>query len=372
MTTKIENARLVSRGKRLEATSLLVRDGRIVAIGAEEQSADRTIDLGGRYLSPGFIDIQLNGGYRRYFSFAPDGETLEEMTQACLEHATPFYYATLITSELESIFRGIDAVRERMLHDRHLLGMHLEGPFLNAVRRGAHSTEYLRQPDDALLTELIERGRGVIRMMTIAPECFTEEQLARLLASGIQISIGHSDASYEQAERAIEQGVRIITHLYNAMSPFTHRKPGLVGAALEDDRVYTPIILDGRHCHPAAARLAYRAKGHRLLLTTDAAVLGRRLDYITWDGLDAHLTEDGFYVNGDGNLAGAAISMPEAVLNAIRFLGVDVATAADMASGRVADAIGLGHELGTLAAGRPAAFSVFDECLEQYETLSFL
>lgn len=370
--TKIENARLISQGKVLEATSLCIGEGKILCLGECDRVADQTIDLGGRYLSPGFIDIQLNGGYQRYFSFSPDAETLGEMTQASLEHATPFYYATLITSLPESIFAGIEAVRQRMAHDPHLLGMHLEGPFLSEKRRGAHRAEYIRRPDDALLNEIIERGQGVIRLITIAPESFSTEQIARLISSGIQVTIGHSDATYEEVEATADLGVRMITHLYNAMSPFTHRAPGVIGAALEDDRIYTPIILDGRHCHPAAARLAYKAKGHRLILTTDAAVLGRRLDYITWDGLDARLTEDGFYVNGDGNLAGSSISMPEAVRNACLFLGISLPEAADMASGRVADAIGLGRVLGSLTPGTPAAFSIFDECLDHYETLSFL
>lgn len=371
--TLIKNARLLSNGTELSATSLAVSAGRILSVGEELSiKPNQTIDLNGDYLAPGLIDIQLNGGYSRYFSNQPNAETLEEMTRACLEHATPYYYATLITSPIEAIWQGIEAVRTAMQSDPHLLGMHLEGPFLNAKRRGAHKAAYIQPPTDELLDELIARGRGVIKMLTIAPEQFTPAQIQRLRAAGIQLSLGHSDATWEQANACFDLGVDIVTHLYNAMSPLTHRAPGLVGAALADERVFTPLILDGRHCHPAAARLAYQAKGSKFILLTDAAVLGRRLERITWDGLNAALTEDGFYINEDGNLAGAAISMPEAVRNACLWLGVPVPEAVAMATDRVAQAIGREGELGRIAAGYPAAFTVFSPDLTHWRTLTLI
>ncbi len=372
MTKKIwiHNARLLSDGRELEATTLLVEGGRIRAVGADApQEAHEAIDLHGQYLSPGFIDIQLNGGYEHYFSSTPNVEVLREMTTACLEHATPYYYATLITSPTEAIFSAIESVKQAMQEDKHLIGLHLEGPFLNPERRGAHQASLIQKPTDELLERIIEAGQGVVKMITIAPEVCSRGQIDRLIESGIQVSIGHSSASYEEAKGAFEQGINIVTHLYNAMSPLTHRSPGLAGAALETPHVYTPIILDGRHCHPAAARLAYKAKGDRLILLTDAAVLGRRLRRISWDGLGADLTPDGFYINADGNLAGAAISMPEAVRNARQYLGVSLAEAADMASGRVASAIGRASELGYLRPGYPACFSTFDEEVRQFASL---
>lgn len=368
----IKNARLLSRGRELSATSLTTRNGIIETIGSEpvDISEYKIIDLGGRFLSPGFIDIQLNGGTKRFFSETPDVETLQEMTAACLEHATPYYYATLITSLPEVIFEGIERCREVMQTDPHLLGMHLEGPMLNQEKRGAHKLEFIRKPDDAFLDELLERGRGVIKLLTIAPELFTKAQLSKLLSSGIQISAGHSNATYEEAVEALDQGISIITHMFNAMSPISHRAPGLMGAALDDERVFTPIILDGRHCHPGAARMAYKCKGHKLVLITDAAVLGRKTKHVEWEGIDARLTDDGFYYNKNGNLAGSAISMPEAIQNAQAFLGVSLAEAVDMATGRVADAIGRSADLGTLAPGFPACFSVFNQELSQYEVLN--
>lgn len=362
----IKNARLLSEGQELRPTTLTVEGGRIVALGEDApQAGDEVLDLEGKFLSPGFVDIQLNGGIRKFFSYNPDAETLAEMTEACLRHATTYYHPTLVTALPETIFQAIEAVREAMKHDPHILGMHLEGPFLNPVRRGAHTQEYIRIPDDELVDQIIEKGKGVITLITIAPEQFTNEQIKRLVASGIQVSAGHSEISYDGAKAAFDKGIRIVTHLYNAMSAFEPRKPGLVGAALEDDRVYAPIILDGAHCHPAQARVAYKAKGERLILITDAAVLGRELEELDFEGFHAKLTPDGFYYNRNGNLAGSAISMPEAVKNAMEFLNITLAEAVSMATDRPAKALGRAKEFGQLTVGYPALFSVFsDEVLD--------
>lgn len=327
-------------------------------IPSDTTSYDQVIDLSGDYLAPGMIDIQLNGGYTKYFSLTPDLDTLAEMTDASLEFGTPFFYATLISSPLDVVHRAIDVVRTAMQSNPYLLGMHLEGPFLNPQRKGAHNASLLHSPTDAELEEVLERGKGVIKLITIAPEMLTHAQIELIQRSGIQVSFGHSEATYEEAMELFDRGVNIVTHLYNAMSAFTHRAPGLTGAALLHPDVYTPLILDGRHCHWAAARLAYRLKGDKLILLTDAAVLGRRMQEMAWEGLHAILTPDGFYVNPEGNLAGAAISMGEAVEHACKHLGVSPAEAMDMASGRVAKAIGVwGEKLGHIAVGYRAVFT---------------
>lgn len=358
----IHNARLLSEGQELSPKTLTIEDGRIVALGEEApQEGAEVIDLGGKFLSPGFVDIQLNGGIRKFFSYNPDAETLKEMTDACLKHATTHYHPTLVTSLPETIFQAIESVREAMKHDPHILGMHLEGPFLNPIRRGAHTLEYIRVPDDEFLDQIIEKGKGVITLITIAPEQFTDAQIKRLVESGIQVSAGHSEITYEGAKASFDKGIRIVTHLYNAMSAFEPRKPGLVGAALDDDRVYAPIILDGAHCHPAQARVAYRCKGERMILITDAAVLGRELEELDFEGFHAKLTPDGFYYNRHGNLAGSAISMAEAIKNAMAYLNITLPEAVSMATDRPAKSLGREKEFGRLSIGYPAMFSVFSE-----------
>lgn len=368
----IKNARLLSQGVELRPTTISVENGRIVSLGdAEPQAGAEVLDLGGKYLSPGFTDIQLNGGIRKFFSQTPDAETLAEMTEGCLKHATPYYQPTLVTALPETIFEAIEAVREAMKTDPHILGMHLEGPFLNPVRRGAHTLEYIRIPDDELLDKLIEKGKGVISLITVAPEQFTDAQIKKLIASGIQVSAGHSEICYDGAKDAFDKGIRIVTHLYNAMSAFEPRKPGLVGAALDDDRVYGPIILDGAHCHPAQARVAYRAKGERLILITDAAVLGREMDELDFEGFHAKLTPDGFYYNRDGKLAGSAIDMPEAIKNAMSYLNITLAEAVAMATDRPAKAVGRDKQIGQLTVGYPAFFSVFTDEVIDAKSLCF-
>lgn len=330
---------------------------------------DQVIDLSGDYLAPGMIDIQLNGGYSKYFSLMPELDTLSEMTQASLEFGTPFFYATLISSPLDVVHCAIDVVRTAMRTNPYLLGMHLEGPFLNPVRKGAHNASLLHRPSDVELLEVLEHGKDVIKLITIAPEMLTREQIELIQLSGIKVSLGHSEVGYEEAMELFDQGVNIVTHLYNAMSAFSHRAPGLVGAALLHPDVYTPLILDGRHCHWAAARLAYRLKGDKLILLTDAAVLGRQMQEMAWEGLHAILTPDGFYVNPEGNLAGAAISMGEAVVNACQHLGVSPAEAMDMATGRVAKALGVcGEGLGRIAVGCRAVFTRW-EAGDRFTTL---
>lgn len=372
-TVFIKNARLLSQGQELKPQTITIENGRITGIGEEKTKGEgvEVIDLEGKYLTPGFIDIQLNGGIKNFFSYNPNADVLSEMTSACLKHATTYYHPTLVTSLPETVFQAIEAVRQAMKTDPHILGMHLEGPFLNPVRRGAHTLEYIRIPDDEILDEIIAKGKGVISLITVAPEQFTDKQLKKLIASGIQVSAGHSEITYEGAKQAFDKGIRIVTHLYNAMSAFEPRKPGLVGAALEDERVYAPIILDGAHCHPAQARVAYRSKQDKLILITDAAVLGRELDELDFEGFHAKLTPDGFYYNRNGNLAGSAIDMPEAIKNAIDYLGITLAEAVSMATDRVAKAIGREKEIGQLTLGYPALFSVFSSDILDAKALCF-
>ncbi len=369
----IKNACLLSGGQELDAQELLIKNGKVLSLGADEevlQNEDyQELDLKGQVLSPAFIDIQINGGYTRYFSQTPDLETLKEMDEACRSYATPYYYVTLISSPLELIYKAIDSVREAQKHCQGLLGMHLEGPFLAKEKKGAHNADIIRKPDDETLRELVRYANGVIKLITIAPEHFSLEQIKFLQDNGIQVSLGHSNATYEEAQECFANGVNIVTHLYNAMSAFTHRKPSLVGAALENDAVYTPLILDGGHCHWGSACLAYKMKGEKLILITDATVLGRQMKEMPFDGLHAILNEEGFYLNPEGNLAGSAISMGEAVLNAVEHLGVSLAEAIDMASGRVAKAIGREEELGAIAEGYPAVFALYNEAERSFSLL---
>ncbi|KRD61727.1 N-acetylglucosamine-6-phosphate deacetylase [Flavobacterium sp. Root935] len=353
----------------IENGVVIIENGIIISVQSEIPSDIEKIDLGGSHLAAGFIDIQINGGEKYYFSQTPNEETIQDIYDSSLKYGTTHVLPCLISSSRETILEGIQAVRNYMKkHNNGVIGMHLEGPFLNPLRRGAHSIDQVRKPTNEELREIIEKGKDVIKVITIAPECFTEEQLNMLIESGITISIGHSTITHKEAQPYFAKGINLVTHLFNAMTQFGHREPGLVGAVFENEEVYAPVILDGVHCDYAAAKVAYKLKKDKFFLISDATFLGRKVSNFKWDNFDAHL-ENGFYRNEDGNLAGASISVAEAVQNAYNHLEVSADEAVKMAASRVAAAIGLQDKIGKIKAGFPASFVKFNADLSTIETL---
>lgn len=350
---------------------IIIENGKIISVQKDIPNDLETIDLKGKHISAGFIDIQINGGEQLYFSQTPTEEAIQDIYDASLKYGTTQVLPCLISSSHETILQGIEAVRNyRDKHKNGVIGMHLEGPFLNPLKRGAHSIDQVRKPTNAELEEIIRLGKDVIKVITIAPECFTDEQLNMLLESDIVISIGHSTVTHKEAQVYFSKGIKLVTHLFNAMTQFGHREPGLVGAALENENVFAPVILDGAHCDYAAAKLAYKLKQDKFFLISDATFLGRKVEIFNWDNFDAHL-DNGFYRNDDGNLAGATISMLEAVQNAYNHLDVSADEAIKMATSRVASAIGLADKFGKIKAGYPATFVQFNDDLSEIETLDF-
>ena len=350
---------------------IIIEKGTILSVQKEIPQDIETIDLKGNHIAAGFIDIQINGGERLYFSQTPTEETIQDIYDASLKYGTTHVLPCLISSSHETILQGIEAVRSYMKkHDNGVIGMHLEGPFLNPLKRGAHSIDQVRKPTNEELEEIIRLGKDVIKVITIAPECFTEEQLNMLIESGIVISIGHSTVTHKEAQVYFSKGIKLVTHLFNAMTQFGHREPGLVGATFENENVYAPVILDGAHCDYAAAKVAYKLKQDKFFLISDATFLGRKVANFKWDNFDAHL-DNGFYRNDDGNLAGATISMLEAVQNAYNHLEVSADEAIKMATSRVASAIGLEDQFGKIKAGFPASFVQFNDDLSEIATLNF-
>ncbi|MFT3981524.1 MAG: N-acetylglucosamine-6-phosphate deacetylase [Ferruginibacter sp.] len=348
--------------------SVLVEEGRVVSLFAEQKEGMKVTDLQGKQLAPGFIDIQLNGGEQYYFSQDTSAAALQDMYDSSKRYGVTHILPCLISSPREKILEAIEVVRSFREKNPGVLGMHLEGPFINPVKRGAHQEKVIRRPTNAELEEIIRYGRDVIKVITIAPEMFNDEQLDMLKESGIIISAGHSDMNFEQADACFKKGISLVTHLYNAMKQMGHREPGIVGAVFENEHVYAPVILDGAHCHYAAANIAYRLKKDKLLLLSDAAFLGRKKQSFQSELLDATL-QDGFYRNSEGNLAGAAISMAEAVYNAVHHADIPLQEAIKMAGSRVANALGMADRIGKIAPGYPASFVCFDETLTTFEVM---
>ncbi len=369
MLKAIVNATIFTGSDMVKGASILIEDGKILEVSASLPANVAIIDAAGKNIAPAFIDIQPNGGYDLYFSKELSEAALQDMYQASIDHGTGYILPTLISSPFETILKGIEVVKNFMQQQPGVLGMHLEGPFINVNKRGAHPAAVIRKPTDEELQQIIAVGRGVIKIITIAPECFTDDQLQLLLDSGINIAIGHTNVTYEQAQYYFSKGIGLVTHLYNAMNQMGHRECGLVGAIFDNENVYAPIILDGGHCHYAAARVAYKQKGDKLILLSDAAFLGRKKEVFDWENLSIKMV-DGYYRDGAGNLGGAAISMIDAVKNAMTHLQVTLQETIEMATSRVAKAIKMDDRIGRIQPGYDARFVLFDDDLNSVEFLA--
>ena len=329
-----------------------VSDGRIVAIGLSSP--------GGRGIAvPGFVDLQVNGFGGVDFLDA-DADGYRRAGEALLETGVTAYLPTLITTPEQELLAAMAEVPNGGSRPR-ILGMHLEGPFLSPNRLGTHEASARRDPDLALLERLLDAGP--VRLMTLAPELpGAEDLIDRLLERGVAVSIGHTDATAAQANAAFNRGARSVTHLFNAMRPFLHRDPGIVGAALARDDVVVAIILDGIHLAPETAKTVWRAARGRTALVTDAITgAGAAEGSYSLGSLDVHVHE-GTVRGPDGVLAGSVLTMIEAVRNLLD-LGAPIEDAVEAATATPARVLGE-PDLGRLDVGLPADVVVLDDCFE--------
>ena len=337
----------------LVAGDVEVEDGRVAAAGLASP--------GGRGIAvPGFVDLQVNGFGGVDFLDA-DADGYRRAGAALLETGVTAYLPTLITSPED---RVVAAMREVPADEQRprILGMHLEGPFLSPTRLGTHAAVARRDPDVALLDRLLDAGP--VRLMTLAPELpAADAVIDRLLERGVAVSLGHSDATAAQAEAAFDRGARCVTHLFNAMRPFLHRDPGIIGAALARDDVIVSIILDGIHLAPETAAVVWRAARDRVALVTDAITAAGKADgsYSSFGTLEIDV-RDGTVRGPDGVLAGSVLTMIEAV-RGLHGLGASFSDAVRAATSTPASVLGEA-EVGRLAIGAPADVVVLDDRLE--------
>ena len=329
-----------------------VLDGRVSAVGLSTRA-------GHGVAVPGFVDLQVNGFGGVDFLDA-DSDGYRRAGEALLETGVTAYLPTLITSPEQQILAAMREVPISEARPR-ILGMHLEGPFLSPNRLGTHEASSRRDPDLALLERLLDSGP--VRLMTLAPELpGATELIDRLLERGVAVSLGHTDATAEQANSAFDRGARSVTHLYNAMRPFLHRDPGIVGAALARDDVVVWIIVDGIHLAPETVRVTWRAARGRIALVTDAITGAGVADgSYSLGNLDV-LVHEGTVRGPDGVLAGSVLTMDEAVRN-LHALGVPFEEAIAAATSTPAGVLGE-HELGRIDIGLPADLVVLNEGLE--------
>ncbi|MCG3727984.1 N-acetylglucosamine-6-phosphate deacetylase [Vibrio cincinnatiensis] len=321
----------------------------------------QTIDLEGANLSPGFIDLQLNGCGGVMFNDEITADTIHTMHQANLKSGCTSFLPTLITSSDENMRQAISAQREYQNKYQHQsLGLHLEGPYLNVMKKGIHCVDYIRQSDDAMI-DFICQNNDVVTKVTLAPENNDPRHIEKLAAAGIVVSIGHTNATYVEARKGFEAGITFATHLFNAMTPMAGREPGVVGAIYDTPEVYSGVIADGFHVDYANIRIAHKIKGNKLVLVTDAtAPAGAEMDYFIFVGKKVYY-RDGKCVDENGTLGGSALTMIEAVQNTVEHVGIALDEALRMATLYPANAIGVEKTLGRVKKGYVANLTIFDQ-----------
>jgi N-acetylglucosamine-6-phosphate deacetylase len=304
-------------------------------------------------LSPGFVDLQLYGGGGVLFSVEPTAEVLATLGAHLRRHGTTSFVPTMPTNAPALMTAAAQAVRAAQPTVPGLLGLHLEGPYINPGKKGAHQAEFIQTPTAETIAALLAETQDVLRIMTLAPECVAPELALRLRRAGVVLSAGHSLATCAQATAAFDRDYRAATHLFNAMSGFESRAPGLVGAVYDHPAAVASIIADGIHCDYAALRISQKMMGERLFLITDA------VDSSTEGAYRFHREGDHF-VNEQGTLAGSALTMPQAVANCVRHAGIALDEALRMATLYPARLLGLDGEIGQLSAGARADMCLFD------------
>lgn len=351
------NGRILTRDAVLDGGAFKLDGARI---GAVLQAEDDALDLDGGWIVPGFIDTQVNGGGGVLFNDQPDVEAIARIGVAHAAFGTTAFLPTLISCRLPVIAQALEAVDQAIERGvPGVVGIHIEGPFLNAARKGIHDADNFRPLDEEALALLTTPRRGRV-LVTLAPEQNDVAAIRALVEAGVIVSLGHSNATYAQARAAIEAGATGVTHLFNAMSPLHHREPGVVGAALEDRTLYCGLIMDGAHMHAAATRIALAARPlDRFLLVTDAMPSVGSADKAFVLNGERITVENGVCVNEAGTLAGSDLDMGRAVRN-IHALGLPLEQAVAMAAANPAAFLGLGAEQGVLAPGLRADFVWLD------------
>jgi N-acetylglucosamine-6-phosphate deacetylase len=375
MRTVLTARRLLTPTEIVDNPVLVIDDGAIASLAPRagaELPAGRHVAFPECTLIPAFFDVHIHGS---------GGHDVMEATDAALGHIGVFlarrgvgaYLATTVTAPLDSLLRSLSGLAKLLLKPidgASPLGIHLEGPFLSPHRRGAHAESQLLAPSVALFDRMWQAAEGHIRLMTIAPELpGADETIAHATKLGVRVSVGHSDADTAAAQRGVRAGAVTATHTFNAMRPFDHRDPGLLGEVLTNDALFAEIICDGLHVNPAAVRLWWKAKGAaRGLLMTDAMAGAGMPDGRYMLGELEVSVVDGRCVIGENTLAGSTLTLDRGVRNFMEFTGASLGEAVALATRNPARMTGLDGGVGTLAAGRPADIAVLSPSNEVAET----
>jgi N-acetylglucosamine-6-phosphate deacetylase len=356
MLTALTNSVIFTGKTEITGKTLLIEEDRIRSISNLEMihKGVRIIDCRGNYIAPGLIDLQVAGGGGYLFSENLTGEALNAIANYIIKSGTSGFLIVLPTNSFDVYRKAINVVKENS-HPA-LLGLHMEGPYINPVKRGAHMKEYIKKPDKEEIKELLEEANGVIKMITLAPEVCDHAFIRLLKDYGVIVSAGHSNATFEESMKGFEWGIQSTTHLFNGMSPFHHRDSGLPGATFESDNISAGIIADGIHVAWNTLSISKKIMKERLYLVTDAVEENKQGAYL-------HVRQKDRFTLPDGTLSGSKLSMIEAVKNCVEHAGIPLEEALRMASTYPARVI-KAEDKGEIAPGCKADLIIFNKDLE--------
>ena len=328
------------------------------------------IDLKGKIIVPGYIDLQVNGCGGADINHDISLDTLQVLHETNIKHGVTSIAPTLITTSDERILEAIDLINH--LENPELLGIiawHFEGPYLSKIKKGIHEEKYIRKPSIAILDAIINTNISR-KIVTLAPEEVDSVHIKKLADAGVIVSMGHTNGTFAQISEKIPSGLTMATHLYNAMKPFDSREPGAVGTVLESDNIYAGIIVDGIHCNYASVDIAYKSLGDHLFLVSDSsAPAGTDIKEFEFGGRKIY-HRDGRCIAEDGTLAGVAILMDECVQNLVKYVKVPLEDAFRMASLYPARSINKDDEYGYLKPGYKADITILDTDLKVHGVVS--
>jgi len=359
-------AREIFTGQTIETgKAVLVKDDKIVDIVDSNAipAGYRQRQLPGYMLAPAFIDLQIYGGNGRLFSADLTTDALEAVYEYCLQGGCTQFMITLATNSIEKFIQSMEVARNYQAGGgKGLLGIHLEGPYINPVKKGAHVEKFIKKPTINEIQQLLEKGKGIFKMMTLAPEQCDRECIELLLNGNIIVSAGHSNARYGEAIDGFYQGIPAATHLFNAMSPLQSREPGMVGAIYDNPDVRSSIVCDGIHVDFAAVRISKKVMGERLFFITDAVAEVQYGEYV-------HVFKGDRYTLPDGTLSGSALTMLQAVRNGVEKAGIPLPEALRMASRYPAAVIGMEKRWGSIQKGAQADLILLDDQLNLLQVI---
>jgi N-acetylglucosamine-6-phosphate deacetylase len=368
---KALRAKRIFTGDQLLINHAVILDGKIIydVVPFDEVSHSLdAIDFGDCILAPGFIDVQVNGGGGINLNDTPTADGVITMVEAHRRFGTTGLLPTVITDTPHVQQRAVDAVTEARKQRPEILGIHIEGPFLDPARKGAHEANLIRSitPEDIAWITSLKCGAV---MVTLAPNKVSTSDIAALVDAGIHVSLGHAEATAEEANAALDAGASAFTHIFNAMSQLGSREPGMVGAALTSEQAYVGVITDGHHVHDQALKLAFAAKkrDHFMLVTDAMCTAAGGPDHFMLQNREVRL-KNGRLELEDGTLAGSNLTMDEALCYCVSNLGLPLEDVLRMASTNAARFLGLGARLGRIAPGYLASMVLLDKELHVKQT----